>query len=150
MEAVIFIGIQGAGKSTFYRRRFFDTHVRINGDMLKTMRREAVLIKACFDARQKFVVDKMNLTREQRARYITEAKSYGFRVAGYYFQTALKKAIERNGRREGKARVPDTAVYAAFHNLQIPHFDEGFDELYYVWIDENGEFVSEKRLAGVD
>ena len=143
MEAVIFIGIQGAGKSTFYKRRFFDTHVRINGDMLKTKHREAVLIKACLETKQKFVVDKMNLKREQRARYISDAKSAGFRVAGYYFQAALKKAIERNSRREGKARVPDTAVYAAFHNLQMPYFDEGFDELYCVWIDENGEFVIE-------
>jgi hypothetical protein len=29
MEAVLFVGIQGAGKSTFYLQRFFDTHVRI-------------------------------------------------------------------------------------------------------------------------
>jgi hypothetical protein len=37
MEAIILIGIQGAAKSTFYRDRFFDTHVRINLDMLKSM-----------------------------------------------------------------------------------------------------------------
>jgi hypothetical protein len=43
MEAVIFIGIQGTGKSSFYLEQFFHTHVRINsdnyielsGDMLK-------------------------------------------------------------------------------------------------------------------
>jgi predicted kinase len=29
MEAVLFIGIQASGKTTFYRERFFDTHVRI-------------------------------------------------------------------------------------------------------------------------
>ena len=40
MEAVILIGIQGAGKSTFYKDRFFNTHVRINLDMLKTRHRE--------------------------------------------------------------------------------------------------------------
>jgi predicted kinase len=147
MEAVIFIGIQGAGKSTFYKRRFFDTHIRINGDMLKTKHREAVLIKACFAAKQKFVVDKMNLTREQRAPYISEAKNCGFRVSGYYFQAALKKAIERNSWREGRARVPETAIYGAFHSLQIPRFDEGFDALYYVWIDEHGEFVIESWKA---
>ena len=43
MEAVILIGIQGSGKSTFYRERFFDTHVRINLDMLKTRQREKLL-----------------------------------------------------------------------------------------------------------
>ncbi|RYG54885.1 ATP-binding protein, partial [bacterium] len=30
MEALLFIGIPGAGKSTFFRQRFFDTHQRIN------------------------------------------------------------------------------------------------------------------------
>ncbi len=30
MEAVIFIGIQAIGKSSFYKRRFFRMHVRIN------------------------------------------------------------------------------------------------------------------------
>jgi predicted kinase len=34
METVILIGIQGSGKSTFYRERFFDTLVRINLDLL--------------------------------------------------------------------------------------------------------------------
>jgi hypothetical protein len=29
MEAVLFIGIQAAGKSTFYRQRFADTHIRL-------------------------------------------------------------------------------------------------------------------------
>jgi hypothetical protein len=30
MEAVILVGIQAAGKSTFYRERFFQTHLRIS------------------------------------------------------------------------------------------------------------------------
>lgn len=42
MEAVIFIGIQGAGQSSFYKERFFQTHVRSNLDMLRTRRRFVV------------------------------------------------------------------------------------------------------------
>jgi len=37
MEAIIFIGIQATGKSTFFQQRFFATHVRINLDMLKRL-----------------------------------------------------------------------------------------------------------------
>jgi predicted kinase len=40
MEAVIFVGIQASGKSTFYCQRFFATHMRISLDMLRTRRRE--------------------------------------------------------------------------------------------------------------
>jgi predicted kinase len=143
MEAVIFVGIQGAGKSTFFKRKFFDTHIRLNGDMLKTKHREQILLRACFEAKQKFVVDKMNLAAEQRAAYISEAKNYRFRAIGYYFQTDLKKAIDRNNRREGKAKVPEKAMTSAFARLQIPSLAEGFDELFYVRINEDNEFVTE-------
>ena len=39
-ECIIFVGIQGSGKSTFYKENFFKTHVRINLDMLKSRNRE--------------------------------------------------------------------------------------------------------------
>ena len=50
MEAVIFVGIQGSGKTTLYRERFFDTHVRISLDMVRTREREQLLLAACFVA----------------------------------------------------------------------------------------------------
>jgi predicted kinase len=74
MEAVIFIGIQAAGKSTFYFQRFADTHVRINLDMLRTRRREQILVQACLVAKQSFVVDNTNVTRADRARYVPPAR----------------------------------------------------------------------------
>jgi predicted kinase len=39
VEAVILIGIQGSGKSTFFKEKFADTRVRINLDMLRTKNR---------------------------------------------------------------------------------------------------------------
>ena len=41
MEAVIVCGIQGAGKTAFVRERFFETHVRISRDLLRTAHRES-------------------------------------------------------------------------------------------------------------
>ncbi|HEX8289433.1 MAG TPA: AAA family ATPase [Pyrinomonadaceae bacterium] len=141
MEAIIFVGIQGTGKSTFYKERFFDTHIRVNLDMVRTKHREKLILEACLEAKQKFVVDKMNVTCEERARYIEKAKIYGFKVAGYYFNSNLKKALERNGRRTGRARVPDKGLFDAFKRLQIPAYKEGFDELFYVWISDENQFV---------
>ena len=143
MEAVILIGIQGSGKSTFYKEKFADTHVRINLDMLRTKNRERVLLEGCLAAKQRFVVDKINLTREQRERYISLAKDFGFRTVGFYFRSDLNKALERNSLREGRARIPDKGLFDAIKRLQMPEPGEGFDELYYVWIDENNQFVVE-------
>jgi predicted kinase len=70
MEAIIFIGIQATGKSTFYQRHYSDTHLRINLDMLKTRHRERTLLHTCLQIKQPFVVDNTNPDREQRREYI--------------------------------------------------------------------------------
>ena len=61
MEAVLFIGIPASGKSAFFKERFFDTHVRINLDMLKTRRRESLILRACLEGKQSFVIDNTNV-----------------------------------------------------------------------------------------
>lgn len=141
MEAVIFIGIQAAGKSTFYQRRFFSTHVRLSLDLLKTRHCERILLRACLEAKQPFVIDNTNITREARAGYISAAKSAGFTVTGYYFQSALQAAIERNSRRTGRAFIPVKGIAGTHKRLELPRLDEGFDRLWYVEIDAASEFV---------
>lgn len=144
MEAIIFIGIQGTGKSSFYRERFFHTHVRINSDMLKTERRLRVLFNACLDARQPFVLDNTNVTREVRAQFIEPSKAAGFRVVGYYFRSDIASALARNSERLNPARIPDRGVLGTYKKLEIPQRDEGFDALYYVQIDPAGKFQVEE------
>jgi len=73
MEALILIGMQASGKSTFFKQRLADTHVRINLDMLRSRAREMVLLRACLEARQPFVVENTNCTREGRQRHIAPA-----------------------------------------------------------------------------
>ena len=144
MEAVLFIGIQGSGKSSFYKERFFNTHVRINLDMLKTKHRQQVIFNACLEAKQPFVVDNTNVTAQARAGFIIPAKAAGFRVIGYYFRSDVKAALLRNSQRAGIARVPDKALLGTYKQLQVPSLKEGFDALYYVRIGEAGEFLVEE------
>jgi len=151
MEAIIFTGIQATGKSTFYKQYFADTHVRINLDMLKTRRRETLLLEACIEAKQKFVIDNTNPTVENRKKYIIPARAAGFRIIGYYFQSKLKEALVRNNQRSGKACIPEVGVRSAYSKLQRPNFSEGFDVLYYVSIikreDEKQEMEKEEKLG---
>jgi predicted kinase len=132
MEAIIFVGIQGTGKSSFYRERFFRTHIRINLDMLKTRHREAIFLQACLKAKQPFVVDNTNPTVADRAKYIALAKSFGFTVVGYYFQSTIHEALQRNDDRPETERIPHTGIWGTHKRLQIPTLDEGFDKLWYV------------------
>jgi predicted kinase len=140
MEAVIYIGIQASGKSTFYKENFFKTHVRINLDMLKTRHREKLLFEACLQMKQSFVIDNTNPTRNDRNRYIAPAKDSGFHITGYYFRSDISSALSRNSRREGRERIPEKGVRATSSRLELPSYNEGFDELYYVMIDDEKKF----------
>lgn len=140
MQVVIFIGVQATGKSTFFKERFADTHLRINLDMLKTRHREEILVNACLQAHQSFVVDNTDPRIEDRQRYIIPAKEAGFEVIGYYFESKIATILERNQHRLGKERIPEAGIRAAYNKLQIPTLDEGFDKLYYVKIDPQGSF----------
>ena len=141
MEAVIFVGVQGSGKSTFYRERFFDTHVRINLDMLRTRQRERLLFTACLNAKQPFVIDNTNPLPADRARYIAAARAAGFSVVAYYFDVPLKDAIRRNNQRAGKHKVPVPAVAATFRKLQPPTAAEGFDAVFHISLSPDGSFL---------
>src|SRR3954470_16950177 len=98
MEAVIFTGIQGSGKSTFFRERFFDTHVRISLDVLKTRNRERLFLQACLSTGQRFVINNRNRRAEDRAPYIAAAKQTAFRITGYFFDTTVRDALRRNAK----------------------------------------------------
>src|SRR5437868_875826 len=96
MEALIFIGIQGSGKSYFYAQRFFNSHVRISLDLLKTRNREARMMQLCLETRQPFVIDNTNPKIRDRADYIRMAKEKGFRVVGYFFEPNIPETLKRN------------------------------------------------------
>lgn len=143
MEAVVFVGIQASGKSTFFQRHFFHTHVRISLDLLKTRYREQVFLSACLLAKQPFVVDNTNVLAAERSRYILPAKEAGFRVVGYFFDTDVKGAIARNQERSGRAVIPVKGILGTRKRLQSPGSEEGFDRLYRVTILPEGEFSIE-------
>lgn len=131
-EAILFIGIQAVGKTTFYQQRFAATHTHINLDTLKTRGQEKAALETCLILGQSFVVDNTNATETFRARYIPAAKRAGFRVIGYYFQSKALDALQRNRQRLAHQIVPDLAIWGTAKRLQMPRYAEGFDQLYYV------------------
>lgn len=141
MEAIIFIGLQGAGKSTFYRTRLLNTHMRINLDMLKTRHREKIFLKACLEAKQSFVIDNTNPTLEDRSRYILPAKENKFRVVAYYFDSHLEECKQRNSQRQGKELIPLPGILSTYKKLVLPTWEEGFDAIYSVKTVVNYSFI---------
>lgn len=138
MECVLLIGIQASGKTTFYKQNLFNSHMRINLDMLKTRHRERIFVEASLLAKQPFVIDNTNPTAASREGYIAQAREHRFRVVGYYFEPDYAASVQRNERREGKAQVPLIGIKSVLKQLEPPAYSEGFDALYRVSALEGG------------
>src|SRR4051794_41659379 len=100
MEVVILCGVQGSGKTTLYRDRFLETHVRVSLDLLRTRAREAAFVKACIETKMAFVVDNTNPTVAERARYVLPAREAGFKLIAYLVEVDHAVAAGRNVARE--------------------------------------------------
>jgi len=141
MQAVIFIGIPASGKTSFYNHRFFDTHVRLSSKLLDNPHRLRAVMSACIEAKQPFVVDDANLTKDDRRAILHQAAKGGFRVVGYYFQSVADECLRRNQQRPSKQAATEQSILVAERRLEIPKLEEGFDALYYVQIAPDGSFL---------
>lgn len=149
---MIFIGIQGSGKSAFFKTEFADTHVRINRDMLNIRAGEVRFFELCLETGQACVIDNTSPTVAERARFIVPAKQHGFRVLGYFFDVPVRDALARNAARPESQRVPVPGIYSAAKRMERPTLGEEFDALFQVRAIE-GRFevtpFSEPRATGV-
>ena len=139
---ILFVGIQASGKTSFYQKNFPEL-VHVSLDELHTRNKENRLIDDCLKKGVSFVVDNTNPTAEDRAKYIEKAKTSGFAVYGFYFQSSISACIERNSKREGKYRVPRNAIAHTHKVLEMPVYAEGFDRLFYVHLDVQGPVVED-------
>jgi predicted kinase len=106
----------------------------------KPSRRQAQLIDDALRAGRSVVVDNTNPTVADRVPLIALGRAHGARIRGYYFAPSVSGSLERNREREGRARVPDVAIYATRNKLAPPSYAEGFDMLYVVRIASHGAF----------
>lgn len=136
LELAVFVGLQAAGKSTFYRARLASSHALVSKDLLRNNRRPArrqrQLIEAALNAGQSVAVDNTNPTATVRRELIDLAHAYGARIVGYYFASTLTRSLARNQLRSGRQRVPESVIVNTFKRLERPTLEEGFHELYLV------------------
>jgi predicted kinase len=137
VEAVIFIGLQGSGKTTFYQQRFAQSHGHVSLDAQKTRGQEQNRVNELIRDRQSFVVDNTNATVKERQRYIIPSKTAGYTVIGYYFDCPIADCLKRNQLRSGKGRIPPVGLYATRKRMQPPTLAEGFDHLFVVRVHPN-------------
>jgi predicted kinase len=135
-ELIIFVGLQASGKSTWYRNHFAATHVHVSKDLMQNARnreeKQREMIEAALARGASVVVDNTNPTPAVRAPLVEIGRRHGARVVAYYFETTVKDAVARNRLREGKARVPDVAIFVTAKKMVPPGSNEGFDEVHVI------------------
>ncbi len=136
MELILLVGLQASGKSTFYRTHFAQTHAYVSKDRLRNNKhpeqRQRQLLQELLSSGRSVVVDNTNPTPESRAPLIALGKESHAFVSGYYFETNVKRSLERNGQRVAKERVPNIGIFATLKRLTPPSSEEEFDMLYLV------------------
>ena len=134
LELAILMGLPGAGKSTFYATHLAPTHAHVSMDALPRRSdergRQRRLIAEALAAGRSVAVDNVNATVAERADLTALAQAAGARVVGYWLDAPPRACLGRNARREGRAKVPPVAIFAAAKRFQAPIVDEGFAALF--------------------
>ena len=136
LDLILFVGLPGAGKTTYYRAHFAATHAHVSKDLMPNARRrdnrQERDIEAALTGGTSVVVDNTNPSPGVRAPLIELGRRHGARIVAVYFETDVRTAIMRNRQREGRERVPDVAIFTTKKKLVPPALDEGFDEVRVV------------------
>lgn len=135
-ELAILVGLQGSGKSSFYRARLAATHDHVSKDLMPNVRRrgerQLVLVDAALAAGRSVAVDNTNPSRADRAALLALGRARGARVVVYVMETPVRESLARNRTREGRQRVPDVAVLSTARRLERPTREEGYDAIFEV------------------
>lgn len=154
LEVAVLVGLQAAGKTTFYRQSLAGTHALVSRDLFRNHRRpserQRTLVEAELRAGRSVAVDNTNPTPADRAAILAVARAFGARSACYYFPADVRACIARNAQREGRERVPLPGIYATRKRLVPPALAEGFDRLYEVEACGEGQFRVREVMSAED
>lgn len=138
------MGLQGSGKTTFYRQHLAGTHALVSRDLFRNhprpSDRQRALLETELRAGRSVAVDNTNPTAADRASILEVARAFGAATACYYFPPDVRACVERNARREGRQRVPLPGIFATRKRLAPPTLAEGFDRLLEVEACGGGAF----------
>jgi predicted kinase len=154
LELVVFVGLQGAGKTTCYRCCFARTHEHTSKDAWPNarhrQRRQLRLIDQALGAGRSVVVDNTNPALEDRLPLVAAARTHDAVAVAVWFPVSVGECLARNLRRQGRARVPEVAIFSTARRLRPPSTQEGFDRVQIARMTAARTFELEESATAAD
>ena len=148
-ELAVLIGLQAAGKTTFYREHLAATHEHVSKDNWpnagRRERRQLAVVDALLAAGRDVAVDNTNPSARLRAALLEVARRHGAHTVAYWFPPDKAGSMARNSARPDETRVPDVGLFATLGRLTEPSPEEDFDVVRVVRFDGWGGFTVEDR-----
>lgn len=137
-EVIMLSGLPGTGKDTYIEKhldlpvlsldnlrrehKVSPTDKKKNGQIIQLGKEKA---KEFMRAKNSFVFNGTNITKEMRNNWISLFTDYGGRVKIIYLEVPYKKLLEQNRNREFK--VPENVIENLIGKLEMPNYDEAHD-----------------------
>ncbi|MFV0133105.1 AAA family ATPase [Streptomyces sp. HMX87] len=144
-DVAVLVGLQAAGKSTFYERCLAGRYALVSKDRFprgakNKQRRQMRLVAEHLAAGRPVAVDNTNPSPEEWGPLVELAHVHGATATAYWFPPDVTGSLRRNAARQGRERVPDAGVLATLKRLRKPSRADGFDAVREVRFDGRGGF----------
>ena len=126
-ELIIFVGMPGSGKSTYYKEHLSD-YIHIEQDKIGTKNKLFKEIIKSLQTGKSIVIDSTNPSQENREEYYKEAIKYNYNIKVLYFLV--------NGHGYNKLRdkpVPDVVYHIYFKKLVPPTLENTPGEVIHIF-----------------
>lgn len=103
------------------------TDKKENGQVIQLGKEQA---KVYMRARESFVFNATNITKDMRSKWISLFVDYGARVKIIYLEVPYKTLLKQNHNRDHK--VPENVIHKMIGKLEVPNPSEAHEIEYYV------------------
>ena len=142
--AYVMCAVPGSGKDTFIKNNLSKfpmvslDEIRLKNKVKRgdtkgegrAIQEAKELSKVYMRAKQDFVYNATNITKEMRSKVISEFEDYGTKVEVIYIEVPYKELLQQNHNREHK--VPESAIEDMIGSLEIPDLTECFNVQYHI------------------